>query len=169
MQPETPPDYCRHIWDAGTPPMEHTPHLEPARRSKRMHLANYPSYQTDADTTRRMQGANTTSGAIMQHYARAKLMQPTPILPTSCSQTDADTARRSPPDLEPQQSKGVVYHQSNTTPQRILFVPKFWVQNPPYYTRVHDCNHLGKYFSISSNKTVFSPSNSIPFLLLIFL
>ena len=117
-----------HQTDAGTPPMEHTPHLEPARRSKRMHLANYPSCQTDAaraklmgmqahhiwslnyhqskaDGVAKRDTTNTPSGAIMQHYARAKLMQPTPILPTSCSlptphlgcRTQSEQKRNIPP------------------------------------------------------------------------
>ena len=59
--------------------------MQPARRSKRMHLANYPTHhlgcsqsKADGDAHHRWSKRNKCTNT-------ARRMQPTPILPTSCS------------------------------------------------------------------------------------
>ena len=100
--------------------MQH--HLEPARRSKRMHLANYPTHhlgcsQSKADGDAAPSGSlqtscstNTPSG--MQTDAAPPMEHQRDAAPSG-----ANTARQSPPDLgcrTKTEQKRNIYHQNTT-------------------------------------------------------
>ena len=188
MQGVTPPDDHRQIWsqrDAGSlnyhracqlsiMPEKHRRSLSDAARRMQgatHHLIYkeyclYPKFGHKIpliiNTSRITDAGNTTPSGNIHHYFTIKIMD-----------AGCNTARRSPPDLEPEgcrepqlsSSLPTIHHTRETEPEQSGWDAAYiWSLN----TSSGKTHHLGRYLSTSSSNNTFAASNSIPFLLLTF-